>query len=361
MVKPVRIQDVAAQAGVSVTTVSRYLNQRYEAMSDETRARIARVIDELGYRPNIHAQGLKGNRTRTVAAIVVNMGYPFCVGLIRALNHVLAEAGYSLFVSETGGDARRERDVIESACAQRVDGIILQTDGANNGLIAEVAKTVPVVFVDRIHRVPRTVNIATNNREASLSMTRHLFGVGYPRVAYVTEVEQGVRTRVDRRQGYEAACAEVGVEPFILTVDRGQPETFASAADRIGEALDGAQRTAGHTAVPHGDPSTRASDVRLAVYTANGLIMMQLYPYLRRLPVSVPDPLGLATFDEPDWAKLVQPTLTCVGQPVAEMGLRAGQVLLAQLESPSAPPTDAPVYEEIPSALVVGGSTLGGR
>ncbi|EPZ42520.1 LacI family DNA-binding transcriptional regulator [Alicyclobacillus acidoterrestris] len=337
MDKRVTIQDVARHAGVSITTVSRYLNERYDSMSEATRSRIAEVIRNLGYRPNALAQGLKGNRTKIVAAVVVNMSYPFCVGFMRSLNQVLSPAGYHLFVSETGGDSERERAVVQSLHAKRVDAMVLQSDGKNANLLAEIAKQIPVILVDRAYSIPHVTNVITNNLEASQRLTEHLFDQGYSRVLYVTEAEDGVHTRRERLQGYLSACQVHSVAPFVVTVDREREDTFQAVLD-------------GLVAVKAQAP--------IAIYTGNGLLMLRLYPKLMELGLHVPSELGIATFDRPDWAELVKPSLTCVEQPVDAMGAITGEMLLDRLEKPGETANvTVPGEKKIASDVIVGGST----
>ncbi|WAH41892.1 LacI family transcriptional regulator [Alicyclobacillus fastidiosus] len=334
MDKRVTIQDVARHAGVSITTVSRFLNERYDSMSEATRGRIEAVIRDLGYRPNALAQGLKGNRTKIVAAVVVNMSYPFCVGFMRSLNQTLSPAGYHLFVSETAGNPDRERAVVQSLQAQRVDAMVLQTGGQNNDLLAAIATQMPVIFVDRKYSVPGVTNVITNNREASEQLTAHILEQGYRRVLYVTEEEDGVHTRKERLQGYLQACHKRSIKPWVITVDRDQKDTFDVVVNAV---EDGAKK----------EP--------IAVYTGNGLLMMRLYPALVQLGYQVPNQLGLATFDQPDWSGLVQPSLTCVGQPVDTMGALTGEMLLQRLGKPDE--TVSFEVKTIASNLVFGGST----
>lgn len=336
MKKRVTIQDVAAESGVSITTISRYLNGRYEAMSESTRQRIQDVIREMGYRPNALAQGLKGNKSRMVAAIVVNMGYPFCVGFIRSLNQVLSPAGYNLFVSETGGDPVRERDIIRSLQAQQVDAMVLQTGGQNNDVLAEIAKSIPVVLVDREFEVENATNVLTDNFAASRELTSHLASCGYRTIQYVTEAEEGIRTRADRLRGYLVTCEELGIKPHIHVVQRGNVSTFERVSVEVQK-----QVALGST----------------AVYTANGLLMMELYPFLSALGYHVPDELGLATYDDPDWATLVDPSLTCVRQPIDEMGEYTGSVLLREMENRAELTGDSQRIE-LPSTLVPRKSTI---
>ncbi|GMA63603.1 hypothetical protein GCM10025859_40430 [Alicyclobacillus fastidiosus] len=264
MDKRVTIQDVARHAGVSITTVSRFLNERYDSMSEATRGRIEAVIRDLGYRPNALAQGLKGNRTKIVAAVVVNMSYPFCVGFMRSLNQTLSPAGYHLFVSETAGNPDRERAVVQSLQAQRVDAMVLQTGGQNNDLLAAIATQMPVIFVDRKYSVPGVTNVITNNREASEQLTAHILEQGYRRVLYVTEEEDGVHTRKERLQGYLQACHKRSIKPWVITVDRDQKDTFDVVVNAV---EDGAKRT--HRRLygqwaPHDALVSRACPTRLS-------------------------------------------------------------------------------------------------
>jgi len=333
MSRKVTIQDVARDASVSITTVSRYLNQRYDSMSVETKMRIERVIEELHYQPNAFAQGLKANKSKMMAVVVVNIGYPFCVSLIRSLNHVLSTAGYNLIVCETGGQAKREAQILKSLAGQRVDAMVLQTNGENNDLIAEIAGDMPVVLVDRQFSIPGAMNVITDNRESSLLMTTHLIKQGYHQIIYVTEAEGQLSTRVQRLSGYLAGCEEQGYTPWVGWVNREDKQSF----DRLIQSIR-ARATAS-----------------IAVYTANALLMLELHPLLQKIGFEIPQRLGLATFDEPDWAGLTTPSLTCVRQPVEDMGQITADILLRQLKTGKRKPGQS--VKMMPSTQVYAQST----
>ncbi|QQE78144.1 LacI family DNA-binding transcriptional regulator [Alicyclobacillus sp. SO9] len=310
--KRVTIQDVAKAADVSITTVSRFLNKRYESMSTATRERIARVIEELNYKPNILAQGLKGNKTKTVAIVVVNITYPFCVSVIRSLSTMLNEAGYRLMVADTGGDAAREQSLLESLMAQQVEGMIVQTNGDNNNLLGEIAKQLPVIIIDRQFDIPHTVNVITDNEDASRKLTHTLFQNGYNTVVYLTEPIAGISTRHGRLKGYESACRETGHEAIVVWVNKDESDSFKRALGEI-QGLN--------------------LNKPAAIFTANGLIMLSFYPLIRDAEWNVPRDFGLATFDEPDWVRLTTPPLTCVRQPTTEIGHFSGEAILKALRA----------------------------
>ncbi|MCL6632556.1 MAG: LacI family transcriptional regulator [Alicyclobacillus herbarius] len=319
----VTIKDVAKAAGVSITTVSRYLNQQYDAMSEATRQRIGQVIQELGYRPNKLAQGLRG-ASHSVAAIVVNLGYPFCIGVIRALSDALQRAGCSLMVYESGGDATRERALLETVWTHQVEGLVIQTNGDNNDLLADLANRLPVVIVDRQFPVAKAHNVITNNHEASEQLVDALFEAGYERVLYVTEPLEGISTRTDRLNGYTASCQRHHREPWVAWVRRGDPRSMQDAATMLkpGKTSCGPQ----------------------AVYTANGLVMLELYPHLKQLGLAVPQELGIATFDDPDWAHVASPPLTCVRQPTAAIGACAADIVLSARAGENPSPASLQVF-----------------
>lgn len=221
--------------------------------------------------------------------------------------------------------------------------MVLQSTGDNNDLLATIAAQVPVVLVDRAFEIDGVTNLITNNAEASFEMTSHLLGQGYRQVIYVTEPEAAVPTRVDRLRGYTEACSSYGVPPMVFHVDRENSESMLHVTNAI---------------------QSMANERPFAVYTANGLIMIELYKPLRKLAFGVPREMGLATFDQPDWASLVEPTLTCIRQPVEEMGTLAANVVLerikGEIETSDPLDEDSPRGEThiIPSTLVPGGSTL---
>jgi LacI family transcriptional regulator, kdg operon repressor len=333
----VTIQDVARLAGVSITTVSRYLNQHYDAMSDDTKNRIRDVIADLNYQPNALARGLKSNQSRMIAVVVVNISYPYCVSLIQTLSNSLSPVGYNVHVCETGGDARRETQILTNITSKQADALIIQTNGDNNELLAEIAGHMPVVLVDRQFDIPGTSCIVTNNHDASYQITDYLFKEGYSEILYVTEVEEHISTRIERKSGYIEACRNHGKAPWVEFVDRQNPQTFAELASSLEERR-------------HQEP--------FAIYTANGLLLMQLYRNLRGLLRKVKQPvqIGIATFDEPEWVSLVNPSMTCVRQPVEQIGEWAAKAVVTRIKKGEAQMRTRKV-RVLPSSLVIGDST----
>ncbi|KUO97099.1 LacI family DNA-binding transcriptional regulator [Ferroacidibacillus organovorans] len=337
--KRITIQDVARAANVSVTTVSRFLNARYEAMSKETKLRIEQVIEELNYQPNALAQGLKGNRSRMIAIVVVKLSYPFCVSLIRALSNTLTPAGYNVVVCETEGDPKREADVLKTLLGQQIDAVVIQTNGDNLAELETISKSVPVILVDRKFMLSHATHVLTDNYEASLEMTNHLYAEGYQEVFYITETPNAISTRSERMQGYLDSSLRCHRPPHVAIVRRGDDTSMRLVVERIKESV---------------------SKGSVALYTANALIFHEIYPLLHHVGWTAPKKLGLATFDEPDWINLISPSLTRVRQPVSEMGTWIANLLLQQFKTGYEQPAEMHV-EILPSELIKGESTRLGR
>ena len=117
--KRVTIDQVAAQAGVSKTTVSRYLNQRYDALSEDTRQRIHQVIEELNYRPNRIAQSLKARNSRMLGCLVSDISSPFSSIIVKGINSVCTQAGYQLLLVDSEDDPERERTGIQDLLEEK--------------------------------------------------------------------------------------------------------------------------------------------------------------------------------------------------------------------------------------------------
>ncbi|MBL0385901.1 LacI family DNA-binding transcriptional regulator [Tumebacillus sp. ITR2] len=332
--KKVTIRDVAHAAGVSIATVSRYINQNFSSMSEETKLRIEEVILTLNYHPNKMAQGLKG-QSRTLAVVVVNMSYPFCVSVIRSISEALNAAGYSLLVCETGDDPKRELTLLHSLVAHGVDGIILQTNGQNLKVLQDLAQKMPIVLVDRHFEIAGVKNVITNNEESSYLLTDALCTEGYECIYFISETLNGLSTRTERLAGYQRACEERSLDPHVCWVDRSDPATFEAVMEQLRQH-------------PRQQP--------FAVYTSNGLLMMELYPMLTGLALQVPQEMGIATFDEPDWVKLTQPRMTCIRQPTHEIGQLAATTVLERLRGDIKAHLQ-PAVQTIPSVLVFSPST----
>ena len=164
------LADVAQVAGVSLTTVSRVLNNR-GYLSQETKDRVAKAIAELNYRPNQVARALHGKSTHTIGVIVPTVALPFFGELAAEIENALADHGYRILVCNSMGRADRERDYLDLLVSHRVDGII--SGGHNESLPEYHTVRMPLVTIDRLLS-PTIPNITCDNEAGGRTATEHL-------------------------------------------------------------------------------------------------------------------------------------------------------------------------------------------
>lgn len=158
--KKVTIVDVAERAGVSKTTVSRYLNGKYEYMSGQSRARIAEVIEELGYRPSPLARSLKSKYRYVLGVVMADITDPYCAKLMKGIAERCSQAGYRIMFGDSAGDRDRELGYIQDMLDQSVDGILLDPLDRETELLWELDDSeVKLMVMDRTESAESVVEM----------------------------------------------------------------------------------------------------------------------------------------------------------------------------------------------------------
>ena len=179
------IRDVAARAGVSVTTVSHALNGTRFVSPDAT-ARVQEAAHALGYVPSVVARGLKQNTTRTLGMLVPNNSNPYFAEIIRGVEHECYGAGYSLVLANSNDDPQRQVDHLRVLAERRVDGIVLVASGEDADILASCKDLrLPLVLLDREIDGLDADLIEVDHAGGAALATAHLLGLGHPRVACI--------------------------------------------------------------------------------------------------------------------------------------------------------------------------------
>ena len=148
--KKLTITDIANAAGVSKTTVSRYLNKRYDLMSAVTKKRIESIVKMTGYRPNAAAQNLKSKRTKMIGVTIADMFSPFSSALILGISNALESEGYQPLFVNCSDSLDKEKELISSLLARGVDGLLVNTVAYQNLNLVNLATSgTPIVLCDR--------------------------------------------------------------------------------------------------------------------------------------------------------------------------------------------------------------------
>ncbi|MEH3077444.1 MAG: LacI family DNA-binding transcriptional regulator [Quadrisphaera sp.] len=326
------ITDVAAEAGVAASTVSRAFTHPGR-VNQHTRAHVLEVAARLGYAPSPLAQALESGRTSTVALVVPDIANPFFVGFVKGAERALASSQRTLVLADG-----RESAVAEEAVVQRlhrsVDGFVLVASRLDDDALRRAAALAPVVLVNRVTTgLPGVVADYVGGAEQIVS---HLASLGHRR-AVVLGGPTGSWSGARRWTGLQVAAGRHGVAverlgPFSPTFEAG-----AAAAD----AVLGLRSAAGRDARP------------TAVVAHNDLLAMGVLARLAERGASVPDELSVVGFDDVFGAALCSPPLTTL----AERSERAGALAVDALLSGGAPVGPGQPPQVVPTHLVVRRST----
>jgi LacI family kdg operon repressor len=305
----ITMADVAKKAGVSKSTVSQFLNKRYEYMSEETRERIDAAINELGYQPNHIARSLKQKRTAMVGIIVSNIMHRHSTEISRSLEDFFNQHDMNAIICNADNDQEKERKYIEMLRAKQVDGLIIFPTGQNVDLYKSMVKSgYPVVFMDRKVTDISVPSVIVNNREATKDAVNHLIENGHQKIAIVTELLT-ISTRLERRLGYMDALQENNLpilDEYMISSDIPEMEAQLKKLFSVKE------------------PPT-------ALVAGNDLVFLEVLKFAKANHIKIGERVGLIVFDNIPFADLVSPSVTTISQPSHEMGQKAAELLLKQI------------------------------
>jgi LacI family transcriptional regulator len=326
----VTIRDVAAQAGVSVATVSKVINGRY-GVAAATNARVQEVIEQLGYEASLVAQSLRNHRTNVIGILVADIE-PFSAELLKGAAEAIRGSGFELVVYSAGGLAREhdgwERRYLSRLSGTLIDGAVLVTP-----TVVEARYRAPIVAVDP-HTGPSDLpTIDSDNLHGGRLATEHLLELGHRRIGLLAGRPDLESARL-REAGYRAALADAGIPVDDALVVRGDFNPAVS-------------RDAARSLLTLPDRPT-------AVFAANDWSAFALMEVAADLGLRVPEDVSVIGFD--NISALAHPALTTVHQPIQEMGRRAVELLVRLIDGdPDA--AAAPARLTLPTSLVVRRST----
>ena len=323
------IRDVAAEAGVSIATVSRALNGR-APIAPETARRVHAAVQALGFRANRTGRELRAGISRTVGVLVPSLDNPVFAESVGGIQEAAREAGWSVLIASSAYEADREREEIENLLSHRLGGLLLTVADADRSdtLDALDREGVPYVLVynqpDRTDRATATIDNVAAGRDA----TRALIAAGHERLAMVAGRFAASDRSKQRYRGFIEALAERQLEQVALIeldFDGSEPDP---AACRL---LTGPDRPTG-------------------LFCSTDLLALRVMALLREAGLDTPGDVAIVGFDGIAVGRLMAPSLATIVQPSRDMGRRAFQHLLARIEG------GPPERILLPYALRPGGS-----
>lgn len=325
------IKDLARLARVSHSTVSRALaNSPF--VNRETAERIRRIAKEAGYRPNSIGRSLATRRTNTIGFVVTTVADPFVAEVAAGIEDVARQHGYAVFLANSNADPEREVAVVRSFQERRVDGVIVMASrvgGLYMPLLAQL--DVPIMLVDNQHPGQFAHSISIDDQAGAAKVADHLIGLGHRRIAYIGD-RFGMQSDTDRMAGYTRALNAAGIQVQSAYLVQGN-----------GSAAGGLE------AMQH---LMSLSPRPTAVFCYNDMTAIGGLRALHQAGIRVPAEVSVAGFDDLAITPYLEPPLTTLRQPKAEMGREAATVLLELLQGKK-----REVRISVPGELIVREST----
>lgn len=323
-----RLADVADVAGVSTATVSRALNQP-GTVTPQLRERVMAAVDSLGYVPHGPARALASRRSYTVGAVVPTIDNAIFARNIQALQARLFESGLTLLLASSDYNYEREQREVQSLVEHGIDGLILVGETHEHAVYRMLEKKrIPYVNTWIYHEDTPHPCVGFDNVQAAHRIGSYLLDIGHRRIAMVAGIRQGNDRAAERVKGVTAAMEERGF--------RFAPGYLVEHEYEIAEGRRAASRLLASPNPP------------IAIACGNDVLAFGVLFECRERGVSVPGDMSITGFDDLDLAANIDPPLTTIRVPAAEMGRRSAEYLLARL-------VDSPIQEktELQAALVV--------
>lgn len=303
--KAITIQDVAKAAGVSVSTVSRVLNNK-DDVAFETFDKVRQVIGELQYSSSLAARGMRSHHTNVIGLIIPEVASPFCHEILRGVNRAIAKLNKDLLIYTSGGArreniAQHEQSYVSLLNGGITDGIIVVTPTATN-----FTTHAPVVIIDPNNESPDFPSISSTNREGALAAMNYLTGLGHRRIGFITGRMELISAN-QRLQGYRDGLAAVSIplDQKLIEIGDYSTEQAVLCARKL-------------ISLPN-RPT--------AIFAANDMTALGVYQAAKEAGLDIPNDLSVVGFDNLDGSCLMVPALTTVDQSVEEIGTIATEMI----------------------------------
>lgn len=297
------INDVAKLAGVSISTVSRYLKDPSQ-VSEKLGERIREAIKKLGYKPNKIAQGLRTGDSKMIGFIVPDITNPAFLTIVKGAEDFLRKKGYSFIIGGTDHKSKDEVVILESFIFHNVDGVIVTCTGYENKALKELIERyhLKLVFVDRRYPGIDAPYIGVDNFGGVARMVDYLVETGHRSFAYLCG--DMTSTAKERLEGFLDRMKKYKIKDYQVLYGEFTFESGYKLTKRLSKIPD-------------------------AIIAGNDLMAFGVIEALKERGLVVPEDVSVTGFDDMFFSKYYKPSLTTVRQDLYEMGKQAGKVLFA--------------------------------
>ena len=308
----INLKQLAEALDVSISTISKALRNSYE-ISEETKKRVLKKAEEMGYVGNPYASSLRQNKSKTIALIVPELNNNFFIQAISGAESVVQEKDYHVLIYNSQDDFDKEKSIVKHLQNGRVDGILMSlasTNATYGHLQNIIEEGIPIVFFDRVCHEIETGKVTTDDFVSSFNGTEHLIKQGCKDIAFLS-LSDHLSIVNKRKQGYLEALNkyDIRIDPDRIVKCTGDDKTIY---DKVKQLMQG----------PNPPDGIFASVEKLA---------LPVYYVCEELGLKIPDQVKIICFSNLRTAPLLKPSLTTITQPAYEIGATAANLLLKNL------------------------------
>ncbi|MCI1683415.1 MAG: LacI family transcriptional regulator [Bacteroides sp.] len=305
------LDDIVAITGYSKTTISRVINGKSEEyrISESTKNNILQVIKELNYEPNIIAQTLRNNISKTIGLLVPHIDNPFFANIASIVIREAQNFNYTVMLIDTLEDPKQEEKAIDSLLARNIDGIILVPSGDNPLYLEEIAARKPLILIDRYFTGHDLPYVSTDNYEGAYQATKLLLESGHKRILCIQGPEISITTK-ERVRGYKEAMYNISNQEDLMikgndfSIQNGYIETKLAIT---------------------------STDRPTAIFAQSSTILLGTIKALNEHKIKVPEDISLISFDDNLYLDFLNPPITRIAQPVTSIGIIAVKMLMQNI------------------------------
>ncbi len=301
------IKDVAKEAGVSIATTSRVINNAPHT-SETAITAVKAAMEKLGYRPNANARALVSKSSNAIGVLVNDVSAPFFGSMIKAIDTVASEQEKQLLIGSGYHDATKERNAINLLINSRCESLVVHSKGISDEELVKLANEVPgLVLINRI--VPDIENrcIALDNRRGSYIATEYLIKNGHKHIGYICS-SHNIEDAHDRLAGYLDALKDNGIEPSDEYIEYGEPDELGGEQAMV-------------------NLMAKNTDIT-AIATYNDYMAAGCLALLQENGIRIPEDMSVIGFDDGHIARFIYPRLTTIRYPIQVMANQAVKLSL---------------------------------
>ncbi len=297
------LKDVAKEAGLTVTTVSRVLNNR-GYISDNARQRVAAAIEKLNYRPNELARSLQNKSSNTIGVIVPHIRHPYFAEMISNLENEAHKKGYKILLCNSQGREDKMLEYVDMCYSNRVSGLILFSGTVDAAVFEKL--DIPIITVER-YVDTATASVECDNIQGGALAAKKLISAGCKQLLHIGSFTDTPMSADSRVVGFRQVCAEYGISFLEIMTEVVQFDAM-SYSDMIEQTLR-----------EHPDID--------GLFANSDVIAAQALQICRKLDIDVPGQIKVIGFDDSMIATATAPQLTTIHQPIKEMATIAVDLL----------------------------------